>query len=156
MDWNAVLTTVIGAGIGITATVIVDRNRWRRDASSRALEVRREAYTEFATAMNEAGEAIRAISLGDQASEAARDSLVREAFRASGVHAALERVQLVAPTAVGAAAFVAFRSMRRLRDQYAAGKDPKEPEAHALRKELEENFRTLRTLMRRDMGTEDN
>ncbi len=152
MDWSSALSTSIGAAIGIVATLIADRNRWRRDVSSRALEVRREAYTAFMTAMNEAGEAIRAVSLGDHLGDASRDSVVREAFRSSGVHAALERLRLVAPPTVEAAAYAAFRSMRHLRDHYAAGREPAEAEAHSVRMELEDNFRTVRDLMRKDLA----
>lgn len=152
MDWSSALSTSIGAAIGIAATLIADRNRWRRDVSSRALEVRREAYTEFMTAMNEAGEAIRAVSLGDHSGDASLDSVVREAFRSSGVHTALERLRLVAPPAVEAAAHAAFRSMRHLRDHYAAGRVPTEDTAHSARMELERNFETVRDLMRKDLA----
>ncbi|MFJ3673250.1 hypothetical protein ACIPSE_43005 [Streptomyces sp. NPDC090106] len=152
MDWSSAVSTSIGAAIGIAATLIADRNRWRRDASDRALEVRREAYTEFMSAMNEAGEAIRAVSLGDHPRDAALDSVVREAFRSSGVHTSLERLRLVAPPAVESAADAAFRSMRRLRDHYAAGRAPDEATAHSARGELERNFRTARDLMRKDLG----
>ncbi|MFF8934692.1 hypothetical protein ACF08O_08180 [Streptomyces paradoxus] len=153
MDWSSALSTSIGAAIGIVATLIADRNRWRRDLSSRALEVRRETYTEFMTAMNEAGEAIRAVSLGDHSSDTSLDSVVREAFRSSGVHAALERLRLVAPPAVETAAYAAFRSMRHLRDHYAAGSEPTEGRAHSTRMELERNFQTLRELMRKDLAS---
>ncbi|MEU5957916.1 hypothetical protein [Streptomyces sp. NPDC047525] len=155
MDWSSVLSTAVGAAIGITATVIADRNRWHRERSSRALEVRRETYTSFMTAMNEAGEAIRSVSLGDQPSSAARDSVTREAFRSSGVHAALERLRLEAPPNVETAAAEAFRSMRRLRDHYAAGKEPTDAEAHAVRMKLEEDFKVLRGLMRTNLAAEN-
>jgi hypothetical protein len=153
MDWSSALSTSIGAVIGIGATLIADRNRWRRDVSSRALEVRREAYTVFMTAMNEAGEAIRAVSLGDHSGDTSLDSVVREAFRSSGAHAALERLRLVAPPVVEAAAYAAFRSMRHLRDHYAAGSEPTEARAHSARMELERNVQTLRELMREDLAT---
>jgi hypothetical protein len=47
MDWMPLLSTLAGAVIGIAATVIADRNRWRREESRQALELRRAVYTEY-------------------------------------------------------------------------------------------------------------
>ncbi|MEV7192396.1 hypothetical protein AB0N81_11390 [Streptomyces sp. NPDC093510] len=152
MDWSSVVATVIGAAIGITATVIADRDRRRRELADRALEVRREAYASFMTAMNDAGEAIRAVSLGDHQSDAGRESATREAFRSAGAHAALERLRLVARPDVEAAAKEAFWSMRHLRDHYAAGRAPDDAVAYEARMELEENLAVLRGLMRSDLA----
>ncbi len=64
MYWMPLLSTLTGAVIGIAATLIADRNRWRREESRHALEVRREVYTEYVSALKAAGEEIRAVALG--------------------------------------------------------------------------------------------
>ncbi len=69
MDWMPLLSTLAGAAIGITATLLADRNRWRREEARHASEVRREVYTEFVSALKAAGEEIRAVALGDHMSE---------------------------------------------------------------------------------------
>ncbi|MEU6237010.1 hypothetical protein, partial [Kitasatospora sp. NPDC047058] len=121
MDWMPLLSTLAGAGIGIAATLIADRNRWRREETRHALNVRREVYTEFVSALKAAGEEIRAVALGDHRSDAARDAAVREAFRSTGLYTASERLWLVGPTQVVTAGNEAFLSLRRLRDAYARG-----------------------------------
>src|SRR5689334_18060058 len=100
MDWMPLLSTLAGAVIGITATLIADRNRWRREESRHALQVRREVYTEFVSALKTASEGIRAVALGDHMSGAARDAVVREAFRGTGLYTASERLWLVGPQQV--------------------------------------------------------
>ncbi|MER6026980.1 hypothetical protein [Streptomyces sp. NPDC001851] len=76
MDWMPLLSTLTGAAIGIAATLIADRNRWRREEARHALEIRREVYTEFVSALKAAGEEIRAVALGDHMSASARDAAV--------------------------------------------------------------------------------
>jgi hypothetical protein len=97
MDWTPLLSTLTGAVIGIAATLIADRNRWRREEARHALEVPREVYTEYVSALKAAGEEIRAVALGDHMSESARDAAVREAVRGTGIYTASERLWLVGP-----------------------------------------------------------
>ncbi|WP_328535832.1 hypothetical protein [Streptomyces sp. NBC_00344] len=92
MDLMPLLSTLTGASIGIAATLIADRSRWRREEARHALEVRRAAYGEYASALKDAGEEIRAVALGDHRSESARDAAVREVFRGTGLHTASEQL----------------------------------------------------------------
>lgn len=121
MDWMPLLSTLAGAVIGIAATLVADRSRWRREEARHALEVRREVYTEYVSALKAAGEEIRAIALGDHLSDTARDSAVREAVRGTGLYTASERLWLVGPPEVVAAGNAAFHGLRALRDAYARG-----------------------------------
>ncbi|MGW1045926.1 hypothetical protein [Streptomyces sp. NPDC002547] len=91
MDWMPLLSTLAGAAIGIAATLIADRNRWQREEARHALEIRREVYTVFVSALKAAGEEIRAVALGDHMSASARDAAVREAVRGTGIYTASER-----------------------------------------------------------------
>ncbi|WP_371480304.1 hypothetical protein [Kitasatospora sp. NBC_00315] len=152
MDWMPLLSTLTGAVIGITATLVADRGRWRREEVRRATELRREVYTVFVSALKTAGEEIRAVALGDHLSDRARDSAVREAFRGADLYTASERLWLVGPTPVVAAGNEAFRSLRRLRDAYAAGAGVGSAEDAALIVERRAAMARMRGLMRADLG----
>ncbi|WP_328767805.1 hypothetical protein [Streptomyces sp. NBC_00286] len=152
MDWMPLLSTLTGAAIGITATLIADRNRWRREEARHSLEVRRAAYTEYATALKDAGEEIRAVALGDNMSESARDAAVREAFRGTGLHTASERLWLVGPRPVVAAGNEAFHSLRRMRDAYARGVAVGSAEDTTLVQQRRTAMAEMRRLMREDLG----
>ncbi|QPP10654.1 hypothetical protein G4Z16_12750 [Streptomyces bathyalis] len=146
------LSTLSGAVIGIAATVIADRNRWRREENRHALEVRREAYTEYVTALKAAGEDIRAVALGDHMSGSAREAAVREAFRGTGLYTASERLWLVGPQHVVAAGNEAFHSLRRLRDAYAGGATVGSDEDAPLIAQRRTAMALMRNRMREDLG----
>jgi hypothetical protein len=152
MDWMPLLSTLAGAVIGITATLIADRNRWRREESRHALQMRREVYTEFVSALKTASEEIRAVALGDHMSGAARDAAVREAFRGTGLYTASERLWLVGPQQVVTAGNEAFHSLRRLRDAYARGVIVGSAEDAPLIAQRRTAMARMRDLMREDLG----
>ncbi|WP_330336040.1 hypothetical protein [Streptomyces sp. NBC_00557] len=152
MDWMPLLSTLAGAVIGIAATVIADRNRWKREEARHALEVRREVYTEFVSALKTAGEEMRAVALGDHMSESARDAAVREAVRGTGIYTASERLWLVGPSQVVAAGNEAFHSLRAIRDAYARGVAVDSAEAAPLIARRRAAMAEMRRLMREDLG----
>ncbi|MFI1162447.1 hypothetical protein ACH4UM_02270 [Streptomyces sp. NPDC020801] len=154
MDWMPLLSTLAGAVIGIAATLIADRNRWRREETRHALEVRREVYTEFVSALKAAGEEIRAVALGDHLSDSARDAAVREAFRSTGLYTASERLWLMGPQQVVTAGNEAFHSLRRLRDAYARGVAVGSAEDAPLIAQRRTAMARMRGLMREDLGME--
>ncbi|MFC9324106.1 hypothetical protein [Kitasatospora sp. NPDC057015] len=152
MDWMPLLSTLAGAVIGISATLVADRNRWRREEARHALEVRREAYTEFVSALKAAGEEMRAVALGDHMSGSARDTAVREAFRGTGLYTASERLWLVGPPQVVTAGNEAFGCLRRIRDAYARGVAVDSEEAALLIAQRRAAMGRLRARMRVDLG----
>ncbi|WP_256925351.1 hypothetical protein [Streptomyces sp. Amel2xC10] len=152
MDWMPLLSTLAGAAIGIAATLIADRNRWRREEARHALEVRRAVYTAYASALKDAGEEIRAVALGDHMSESARDAAVREAFRGTGLHTASEQLWLVGPPLVVAAGNEAFHSLRQMRDAYARGVAVGSAEDTAFIQQRRTAMAQMRRRMREDLG----
>ena len=152
MDWMPLLSTLTGAVIGIAATLSADRNRWRREEARHVLEVRREVYTEYVSALKAAGEEIRAVALGDHRSEAARDAAVREAVRGTGIYTASERLWLVGPSQVVQAGNEAFHCLRALRDAYARGVAVGSADDQPLIQRRREAMAKMRRLMREDLG----
>jgi hypothetical protein len=152
MDWMPLLSTLAGAAIGIAATLIADHNRWRREETRHALQVRREVYTEFVTALKAAGEEMRAVALGDHRSESERDASVREAVRGAGLYTASERLWLVGPPQVVTAGNEAFHGLRAIRDAYARGVAVGSAEEARLVGARRTAMARMRHLMREDLG----
>lgn len=152
MNWMPLLSTLVGAVIGISATLIADRNRWQREGVRQALELRREVYSEFVSALKTAGEEIRAVALGDHMSDSARDVAVREAFRGTGIYTASERLWLVGPPQVVAAGNEAFHSWRAIRDAYARGIAVGSAEEAPLIAQRRTAMAQMRRRMREDLG----
>ncbi|MGA5039833.1 hypothetical protein ACPCA8_22580 [Streptomyces capoamus] len=152
MDWTPLLSTLTGAVIGIAATLIADRNRWRREEARHALEVRRAVYTEYVSALKAAGEEMRAVALGDHMSESARDAAVREAVRGTGIYTASERLWLVGPPQVVEAGNEAFHCLRAIRDAYARGVAVGSADDAPLIERRRKAMARMRRLMREDLG----
>ncbi|SFF71545.1 hypothetical protein [Streptomyces mirabilis] len=152
MNWMPLLSTLTGAVIGIAATLIADRNRWRREEARHALEVRREVYTEYVSALKAAGEEIRAVALGDHMSESARDAAVREAVRGTGIYTASERLWLVGPPQVVEVGNEAFHCLRAIRDAYARGVAVGSADDAPLIERRRKAMAQMRRLMREDLG----
>ncbi|GAA2074096.1 hypothetical protein GCM10009801_27820 [Streptomyces albiaxialis] len=52
MEWISPVSTALGAGIGVGATLLADRLRWRREREDRALETRQQLYAEYSAALS--------------------------------------------------------------------------------------------------------
>ena len=151
MDWSIPLSTLLGAFLGVGATLVADRARWRRESQQRRTDLRREVYADYLAALHRANDALRALSLSDPP-EAGRASAAREAFRGGGVQAAREQVALTAPAAVVQAADTAFGSQRALRDLVAAGVPASHPDYAAALDTHIGALDRLRNAMRADLG----
>jgi hypothetical protein len=117
------LSTVLGAIIGLGSAIVGERIRWRREQSDRWLTIRREVYLGYLKALHEANQGMRAVSLGDFPSETTRDHAARAAFRTAGVNQAQENLALIASEPVIKAAVETSTALRRLRDRIRAGQD---------------------------------
>lgn len=151
MDWSPVVTTFMGALVGVGATTIADRGRWRREKRRQASETRRELYSQYLLALHDAGEQLRAVALGDLLTDLPRTTAAREAFRSSNLPVALERMRITAPEGVGEAAGHAFHCMRRLRNRVAEGAAVGSLAHREAELACEEAHRNLGAVMRDDL-----
>ncbi|MFF7157977.1 hypothetical protein [Streptomyces sp. NPDC008139] len=69
MDRLPLLSTLAGAAIGIVATLIADRNRWKREDDKEALRLRLDIYTQYTSAVKVLGETLRALGRPDGPSQ---------------------------------------------------------------------------------------
>jgi len=152
MDWLPLLSTLAGAAIGIVATLIADRNRWKREDAKEAVRLRLDVYTQYTTAVKVLGETLRALAGRDHPSDAERALALREAFRDSGLSVASERMWLVAPQGVVTASNTVFHCLRRICYGYAGGADVNSPEDRARWEARGIAAAEMRALMRDDLG----
>ncbi|GAA3157509.1 hypothetical protein GCM10010521_51870 [Streptomyces rameus] len=152
MDWLPLLSTLAGAAIGIVATLIADRNRWKREDAKEALRLRLDVYTQYTTAVKELGETLRALAGREHPSGDERALALREAFRESGVAVASERMWLIAPQPVVEASNSVFHCLRCIRDGYVDGTAVGSPEDRARWERRGEAAAEMRRLMREDLG----
>ncbi|WP_225809386.1 hypothetical protein [Streptomyces spinosus] len=152
MDWLPLLSTLVGAAIGIVATVIADRSRWKREDAKDALRLRLDVYTQYATAVKVLGETLRALAEREHPSDEERALALREAFRASGIAIASERMWLIAPQPVVKASNRVFHCLRGICDGYVDGTAVSSPEDRARWEARGKAAAEMRKLMREDLG----
>ena len=81
------------------------------------LTARRDAYVGYLSALHDANEAMRAVSLGQFSPDLTRVAAARESFRAARVTQAREQIILPAPETVITATYEPYNSLRVLRDR---------------------------------------
>ncbi|TWV56413.1 hypothetical protein FRZ03_04540 [Streptomyces misionensis] len=146
------LSTLAGAAIGIAATLIADRNRWKHDDVKEALRLRLDVYTQYTTTVKVLGETLRALAGRDHPSHDARALALREAFRDSGIAIASERMWLIAPQPVVKASNDVFHCLRRICAGYIDGTPVSSPEDRARWEARGRAAARMRGLMRDDLG----
>jgi hypothetical protein len=154
MNWSTALSTLLGAVVGVGSALLVDRVRWGREHVQRWQQARREAYIAYLTALHQANEAIRAVSLGEDAADAGREALARAAFRSAGIVQAREAVVLVAPEPIVQAADLAFQRLRSLRDLIGQGHQLGSPGYEPALLAYGDSLQALRNTIRQDLGME--
>jgi hypothetical protein len=150
MSWIPVLATVMGAIIGLGSALLTEHLRSGRERNERWKTIRREAYADYLSALHEANEALRAVSLGEHSPDLSRKSAARAAFRAAGVTKAREHIILVAPEPVITAAGEAFRSLRTMRDHI--GQEEALAQYEPALMTYGEHLHALRDAIRHDLG----
>ena len=147
------LSTVLGAVIGLGSALVGDRIRWRREQSDRWLSARREVYVGYLNALHEANQGMRAVSLGDVSSETTRDHAARAAFRRAGVNQAQEHLVLIASEPVIQAAVETSAALRQLRDRIRTGQNHHTSADYRAEFEVfSDRLHALRNAIRHDLG----
>ncbi len=124
MDWTTLAGTGLGAVVGVGATLLADRVRWRRETGERDRRERRDLYVTCLTRYRLAYEDRHTAALAHRDGHAGRpDAAVRDAFRASGCDEVRETVLLCAPQETTAVMEDVYTTLRELLEVFAAG-DP--------------------------------
>ncbi|KUL57800.1 hypothetical protein OG330_14525 [Streptomyces albidoflavus] len=151
MEWIPLVSTALGAVIGVGSTLLADRARWRRDRAGQDLDVRRQLYADYTAALSRIRTALNECAQEDIPA-AERPRKVREEFLTPGAYEIRHQLAIVAPPEIVDAARSAFVVLRDTRDLLVAGASVDDA-AYA---ELEERFDAavvaLRSFMRLDLG----
>ncbi|WP_159041572.1 hypothetical protein [Streptomyces sp. WM4235] len=127
MSWVTLVSTVLGAVVGLGSAFLLERVRWGRERDERQLSAQRDIYVAYLAALHEANQALRMVSLGGHPPEVSRDLAARAAFREVGLVQVREHIALTASEPVVLAADAAFQALRALRDRIAQGQDVHTP-----------------------------
>lgn len=122
MEWGTLIGTVTGAVIGVGATSIADRAKWRREQSERRTEVRRDLYAAYLAAVARTWNDIRAVVIDSTEPWPERARQAEVAYRNGGVYELRYQLAITAPPEIVALSDKTMKGMRDLVQQLIAGR----------------------------------
>lgn len=121
MDWGTIIGTVTGAVIGVGATSLADRSRWRREQAERQTAIKRELYAAYLAAVAKSWNEIRAAILDSDQPWPERARLASLSYRNGGVYELRYQMSITAPPEIVVLSDQTMRGIRELVDRLNAG-----------------------------------
>ncbi|MGY3676570.1 hypothetical protein [Streptomyces sp. TE33382] len=153
MDWGTIVGAVTGAVIGVGATSLADRSRWRREQAAGQTAIKRELYAAYLTAVAQAWNEIHAAVIDSDEAWPERARLASLAYRNGGVYELRYQMAITAPPELVALSDQTMRGMRHLTNRLNTG------QRYSSWDELKEDiqawfdaFNTMRRMMRLDLN----
>lgn len=147
MEWTALISTALGAVIGVGSTLLADRLRWKRDTGERERETLHATYAQFLEALTQARDLISHASRDFTAAEEDRRS-VMTALLDHGVHVKQYQLELPAPPQVVEKARDAADKLAAYRDVVVEGGKRDDPECTQARRAFRSSRQELMEAMR--------
>ncbi|PPS80328.1 hypothetical protein [Streptomyces sp. MH60] len=149
MQWITLISTVVGAAIATGSTMLLDRQRWKRERLDRETQARRTLYGDYLAGLSEARHTCGNVARNPDIEPATRRTTAREAF---GPCIGLRyQMTISAPGRVVDASEDTFRRLRDLRDRVMEGILVTDPVYLEGRRAYDDALATLRARMREDV-----
>ncbi|MFE2012512.1 hypothetical protein [Streptomyces sp. NPDC059491] len=124
MNWETLVATVLGAVVGVSSTLIVDRVRWRRDQATSSAVERRQLYGQFLGAVIATRMNLSELLRDEECLPDERGRRASNVLHSGGVYELRYQIMITAPAAVVAGVEESFQTLRGIRDQVAEGQAP--------------------------------
>ncbi|MEV6397418.1 hypothetical protein AB0M39_22045 [Streptomyces sp. NPDC051907] len=121
MDWGTIIGTVTGAVIGVGATSLADRSRWRREQAASRSAIKRELYAAYLAAVAQAWNEIRAAVIDSDEPWPERARMASLAYRNGGVYELRYQMAITAPPNIVVLSDQTMRGIRDLTNKLSAG-----------------------------------
>ena len=152
VDWGPIIGTVIGATIGLSSTVVLERSRTSRDLLTDKGRHRRELYGKYLTAHAQTYDALQTAARTPPG-EKARSARLSAAFDNTGLYGLRFQLEVSAPKAVSNASVEAFRALREVKDELDERPELQSLDGLSLSHRYNRVLDTLVTTMRDDVGS---
>lgn len=152
VDWSAPVSTLVGAMVGVGATMLADRSRWKRDQSRERIQLRRESYGSYLAAVIQAHEAMRVAAVAGGSSAENKHAAITEAFRSADPYVHRFELSLLAPAEVVKLAVAVFRRVREIRDLLISGAQADSAEYRVAQRAYYDAIKAMSDAMRSDLG----
>ena len=151
MQWSSLIGAVVGALIGVSATLSSEHLRWRRGRQDSDKASKRQTYAEYLSALSLTRNELRLASRNSSIPLEERAKRAAESFKTGRAYELRYQVMLIAPEVVIEASDNAFRALRRIQRQVEDGTLHTEASYIALRETWDSSFDVLTDRMRQDI-----
>ncbi|MFF8371878.1 MULTISPECIES: hypothetical protein [Streptomyces] len=148
MQWASLISTAVGALIGVLATLAADLSRAKHTRQDSEHNTRRQLYADYLAALARTRNHLRLAARSAHTPPEERASQAIEAFKEGNAYELRYQVALISSAPVIEASTTAFRALRDLRDLIEEGALHTVPRYLELRARWEECFAELRITMR--------
>jgi hypothetical protein len=151
MQWSSLIGAVVGALIGVSATLSSEQLRWRRGRQDSDKASKRQTYAEYLSALSLTRNELRLASRNSSIPLEERVRRAAESFNTGRAYELRYQVVLIAPEAVIDASDNAFRALRKIQRQVEDGTLHTDASYIALRETWDVSFDVLTDRMRQDI-----
>jgi hypothetical protein len=121
MEWFTLVSTTVGVVLGIGATNVNERIKWKRDRRKALYESRSKLYAEYLASLTKTRDLIRIVARGVYPPGATRSEAADAAFASHSIYAGRYQIRITAPGDVAEAAAQALRGLRDIRSTVGQG-----------------------------------
>ena len=151
MQWSSLIGAVVGALIGVSATLSSEYTSWRRGRRDTDKAARRKTYAEYLSALSLTRNELRLASRDGSIPVDERSKRAAESFKIGGAYELRYQVVLMASKDVIEASDDAFRALRRIQRVVETGTLHTEKRYIELRDAWDASFDVLTDRMRDDL-----
>lgn len=121
MEWLTLVSTVVGAILGVGATTLNERVKWKRERWKAQHEARTKLYGDYLSDLTKTRDAIRSVSRTEWKDDASRRKAADDAFLSANIYARRYQIRITAPKDVADQAAKTLRELRQMRELVGAG-----------------------------------
>jgi len=164
MQWTTLLATLLGAGVAMGTSLLVEArkdhremllesHKYTRDVTSEWRRTRRDLYAGFLAVLTQARSELRHLSENTEMSEAERTRTARRSF--ARCYELRYQLELFAPAEVVNPALAYFRSVRSFRNAVGKGLRHTDREFERHTEQMKDTLADARDAMRKDLELND-
>lgn len=151
MQWSSLIGAVVGALIGVSATLSSEHLRWRRGRQDSDKATKRQLYADYLAALSRTRNELRLASRRSSSPPEERARRAEEAFKAGEAYELRYQVSLVASSHIIAVSDETFRKLRGIQHLVEDGMLHTDAAYIQQRDLFEASFAALRDHMRNDL-----
>lgn len=151
MEWFTLVSAAVGAILGVGATTLNDRLKWRRERTKALYESRSVLYSDYLADLTKTRDSLRLVARGVQTRGITRRADADDAFASANIYARRYQIRITASKAVADPASATLRTLRDMRDVIGDGNEHHSDQYNQAKARYDSALTTLMNAMQEDL-----